>query len=76
VVLAVPDIALLAVLMEFVSKVAGTLLAVAGAFAACLRAWAVLTRQSPDRIEWATALGTAGGATLAILIVVIDLAWI
>jgi mannose/fructose/N-acetylgalactosamine-specific phosphotransferase system component IIC len=66
----------IAVLMEFVSKVAGTLLAVAGAFAGCLRAWAVLTRQSPDRIEWVTALGSACGAMLAILIVVIDLTWI
>ena len=62
-----------AVLMEFVSEVAGTLVVVAGVFAGCLLAWAVLTRQSSEQVEWVTALGTAFGAMLAILVVFIDL---
>lgn len=62
----------LAVLLEFVSGMAGAVLVITGVAAGGLRAWAVLTYQSNVQVEWATAVGFCVGATLAILIVVID----
>ena len=65
----------LALLLEFVSNLGGSLLVVTGALAGALRAWAVLTESPPDRIEWMTALGFAIGAMRMILFVFVDEVW-
>jgi hypothetical protein len=72
---AIPDALPLAVLLEFVSDVAGVVLVLTGVVAGGLRAWAVLTGRPADQIELTTALGFAIGATIATLVVFIDLAW-
>ena len=61
-----------AVLTEFVSSFAGTMVVVTGAVAGSARAWAVLRRPSHERIEWMTAAGFAWGATGTLLLVCID----
>lgn len=70
--IAIPNDLPVAALLEFVSNMAGAVLVLTGVAAGGLRTWAVLTDQSADRVEWATALGFCFGVTLTILIVVID----
>ncbi|HSS04267.1 MAG TPA: hypothetical protein VLK89_03635 [Solirubrobacterales bacterium] len=70
--LVVPDVAPIAVLTEFVSSIAGTVVGVSGVVAGSTRAWAVLTREPHERIERMTAIGFVAGAVCAIAIVCID----
>jgi hypothetical protein len=63
-------------LTDFISGGAGVVLALSGVFAGIARAYAVLGRASPDRVERATALGFLVGAILALLLLFADLAWV
>jgi hypothetical protein len=65
----------LALLLEVSTHLGGSLLVVTGAIAGTLRTLAVLTKVSPDRIEWVTALGFAFGVMMTILFVFIDQVW-
>lgn len=70
--LAALGIAPIAVLTEFVSSIAGTIVAVAGVIAGSTRAWAVLRRESHEQIERMTAAGFVVGAVFTVAIVCID----
>lgn len=45
---------------------------VTGAVAGAFRAWGVLAALEPERVEWLTAAGFAGGVAIAALILVLD----
>jgi hypothetical protein len=70
--LAVLIFALSAVLTEFISGIAGSMVVVTGVAAGSARAWAVLRKSPHERIEWMTAVGFALGAVFTIAIVCID----
>jgi hypothetical protein len=69
---AVLRISLPGLITEFVSGIAGTVVVMTGTLAGCARAWAILRRFPPERVELITAAGVVFGAVAAILFVFID----
>jgi len=58
--------------VDLVSGIAGVAIMLTGLFAGAFRALAVLGRSSPERVEWLTAAGFAGGIAVAVLFLALD----
>lgn len=66
------DIPIAGVVIEVVSDVAGTIIVLTGLLAAGLRTVAVLTKSSPERVEWLTAIGFLSGVMWAAVFLALD----
>jgi len=60
------------VVIDVVSDVAGTIIVLTGLLAAGLRTVAVLTKSSPERAEWLTAIGFLSGVMCAAVLLALD----
>jgi len=69
-----PDVPIAGVVIDVVSDVAGTSILLTGLMAAGLRAMAVLTNASPQRVEWLTAIGFLSGMFFAAVFLAMDVA--
>lgn len=66
------EVPLAGVVIDVVSGTLGMMLLVTGAVAGMLRAGAVLAASEPERVEWLTAAGFAGGVAIALLVLALD----
>jgi hypothetical protein len=60
---------------ELVSGAAGTVVVLTGLCAGGARACAILLSLPQERVEWMTALGFVVGVAIALLIILVDVAW-
>ncbi len=60
------------VVVDVVSDVVGMVIVLTGLVAGAFRSWAVMSGFAPERVEWFTAIGFAGGVAIAAAILFLD----
>jgi len=70
---AMAGLLMLGLLTKFALGAAEAFLAMSGVGASCFRAWAILTRRSPEGVRWWTTMGFIVGGAVLILFVLVDL---